>query len=471
MPTPGTVRYSLDASVRRLDGGRVLLGGSPLRLFRLTDAGTRCVDDLAGGGDIDVTGAAGRLVERLVEAGALHPRPEPRPDLVQEVTVVIPTRDRDVTTTIDALGPCGGIVVVDDGSRTPVSAGSAGVVVRRSVAGGPAVARNDGLAEVTTPWVAFMDSDVVPRAGWLAASLGHADDPRIAVVAPRVASAAGPGWLSRYEAGRSPLDLGDRPAPIVAGTRVSYVPAAALLCRTDVVRAVGGFDVALTTGEDVDLVWRLAAAGWRCRYEPSAVVDHEPRASVRAFAEQRRGYGRSAGPLALRHNGALAPVRMNAWSAATWAVAVLGSVPAGVALGAATAALAARGEVLPPRDAVALATRGHLGAGRTLGAAAARAWWPAAVALTVVSRRARLAMAVAAVGLPLADWFRERPPLDPARYVLLRIVDDLAYGLGVWEGSWGARTIAPLLPHLTLSPPWARRRRLAGTGTARGSGT
>ena len=44
-------------------------------------------------------------------------------------------------------------------------------------------------------------------------------------------------------------------------------------------REVDGFDPELRLGEDVDLVWRLDAAGWRCRYEPSVSVFHSSQSS------------------------------------------------------------------------------------------------------------------------------------------------------------------------------------------------
>src|SRR5690606_2057202 len=163
---------------------------------------------------------------------------------------------------------------------------------------------NAGLEHVTTPLVAFVDADVDTGGDrrWMAPLLAHFADPRVALVAPRVVTPGG-----GYEHRHSPLDLGTAPARIRAGTRVSYVPAAALVCRTDALRAVGGFASDLRVGEDVDLVWRLDAAGWRCRYEPSVLVHHDPRPTWRAWWRQRVTYGRSAAPLAARHPGALTP--------------------------------------------------------------------------------------------------------------------------------------------------------------------
>ena len=47
---------------------------------------------------------------------------------------------------------------------------------------------------------------------------------------------------------------------------------------------------------------------------------------------------------------------------------------------------------------------------------------------------------------PLLDWLDRRPPLDPGRYVIARLLDDIAYSLGVWQGCAELRTARPLLP-------------------------
>ena len=104
---------------------------------------------------------------------------------------------------------------------------------------------------------------------------------------------------------------------------------------------------------------------------------------------------------------------------------------------------------------------GHLFAGRMLASAITRAWWPIVVVLALVSRRARRVLAAAALVPPLLDWVRQRPPLDPLRYVALRILDDAAYGVGLWRGAIDRRTVEPLLPDLTSWPRPSRydRRR------------
>ena len=65
----------LDPGVRRIDGGAVLVGGSPLRILRLTGAGQRLIDRLEAGEPVPQSQGTQRLVRRLLDAGMAHPRP------------------------------------------------------------------------------------------------------------------------------------------------------------------------------------------------------------------------------------------------------------------------------------------------------------------------------------------------------------------------------------------------------------
>jgi N-acetylglucosaminyl-diphospho-decaprenol L-rhamnosyltransferase len=62
---------------------------------------------------------------------------------------------------------------------------------------------------------------------------------------------------------------------------VDWVACTHFLVRREAWDAVGGFDEQFFMFlEDVDLCWRLHDAGWRIRYEPSSVVQHEISASA-----------------------------------------------------------------------------------------------------------------------------------------------------------------------------------------------
>jgi mycofactocin system glycosyltransferase len=426
MPEPAARRrYLLDATVQR--HGQVVIGGSPLKLFRLTAAGADLVDRIADGEGV----VASSLVTSLLDAGAIHPIPEATPYSVNDVTIVTPTYGPP-----PMLAP--GALLVDDGSPEPV-AGAAARLERNS---GPGPARNAGLALVTTPLVAFVDNDVTLRDGWLEPLLAHFDDPAVALVAPRVRSAEGESVLARYERRRSPLDLGPEPGRVRAGSRIGYVPSAAIVCRVDAVQQVGGFAPALRFGEDVDLVWRLDEAGWRCRYEPASEVIHAPRPTWAAWVRQRVSYGSSAAPLARRHGRAVAPIRMSGWSVTTWWLGVLGRPVLGAAVGAGSAAaLVAKLPDVAPTAAFRLAALGNLHAGDQIANAIRRAWWPIVLLACWRSRSARRAL--------IAALLAARTPL--------RLADDLMYSVGVWRGVVAERTLAPLIPEITAWPGRSQR--------------
>lgn len=425
-------RLRLDATARRHD--RVLVGGSPLKLFRLTERGAQIVGLIERGEAVDESS----LVGSLLDSGAVHPVLSDTSDSSfsqADVTVVVPALGRTTH-----LPP--GAVLVDDGSDPPL----AGATIRLDVNAGPAAARNAGLGRVTTPLVAFVDTDVRVPEGWLAALLPHFDDDRVALVAPRVRSSADAGGsvLAAYEAEHSPLDLGGSPARVRPGSRVSYVPAAAIVCRTDAVRTLGGFDEGLRFGEDVDLVWRLDGAGWWVRYEPTVIVEHEVRATWSAWVRQRIDYGSSAAPLSRRHHGALAPVRMSRWSLAAWCAGVMLHPALGVIVAAgSSAALVRKLDDLPPSFAFGLAWRGTMHAGEQLGSAIRRVWWPVLAVAAIRSRRARRVLALAALA--------RRHPVG--------LVDDLAYSWGVWRGIFTERTAAPLVPDIGSWPGRTPTRR------------
>ena len=442
------IRYRRDPSWQQPGDGRVVIAGSPLRLFRVSAGGAHVLAASLSGEHPD-TEIVRQLLDRFVDAGALHPEPEVGPFTPDDVTVVMPVLGGTPT-------PPAGLrtVVVDDGSTPPIAAPEGATLLRLEVNRGPAAARNAGLDRVTTPLVAFVDADVELADGWLLPLLPHFADPRVAMVAPRVRGAEGPGVLAGYEHRHSPLDLGDEPARVSAGTRVSYVPAAVVVCRVDALRASGGFDPDLRVGEDVDLVWRLADAGHRCRYEPAAVVHHRPRSSVRAMLRQRVGYGRSAAPLAIRHPGALAPVRMSGWSLAVWALVALRRPWLALAVaGGTAAALQRKLRDVPSDAAVQLALRGHLAAGRQLAKGVTRMWWPLAIVIAAVVPRARLPLLAAYVGPVVADAMRARSP-QPLIDAPLQWADEAAYGVGVWWGVALERDAGALVPDLS---GWPRR--------------
>ncbi|MEV0598876.1 mycofactocin biosynthesis glycosyltransferase MftF [Streptomyces sp. NPDC050315] len=450
--TAPELRLLPDAATRFLSDGRLLLGGSPYRVLRLSHAGARLVAGWLAGRPVSASPRHRRLAARLLRAGFAHPQYATGPFTHRDVTAVVPVRDHTaaVRRLLPHLDELAATVVVDDGSQVPLPEAT----VRHAHPRGPAAARNTGWAAADTPLIAFLDADVEPDPDWLGPLLRHFADPDVLAVAPRVRSAPGRTVLQRYETARSSLDLGPAAAPVRPGSRVGYVPSAALIVRASALRALGGFDERMRFGEDVDLVWRLAATGGQVRYEPTATVRHTPRARWRDWAKQRFDYGTSAAPLALRHGRAVAPVRVSVWSALAWTALAAGRPLPALLIAGSTAALLPRKlrtTGVPAAEALRLAALGHWGAGRALADAATRTWWPVALPLLATGRTGRLLL-TAAYGRHVADWLRTRPPVSLPHWVAARAMDDFAYGAGVWRGALRARTLAPLLPDLADWP-------------------
>jgi mycofactocin system glycosyltransferase len=451
-----TLRLRRDPGVVGWRGGRVLMGGSPLRVLKLSERGARLAQSWWDGAPVAPGEASRNLARRLVAAAMAHPVYETGRMTIADVTVVVPVRDhaKGLALLRRSVGDVADLIVVDDGSRSPLP----GAAIRHDIARGPAAARNAGCRLVRTLLVAFLDADTLPEPDWLASVLPHFEDPEVVAVAPRVRSLPGPSTLARYETLRSPVDLGSAPGPVRPGSRISYVPAAALVVRTSALRETGGFAEDMRFGEDVDLIWRLVGQGHQVRYEPSSVVGHSPRATWPSWLRQRFDYGTSAGPLALRHGRAVAPARLSLWSVVMWMSLLAGRIDVAVAVTGVSAVLLSKklGQLgVPARDAAELAVRGNLASARILAEAVTRTWWPAALPLLARRRTGRIALGLIAARYAV-EWHQLRPPMGPLRWTATRVLDDLAYGAGVAWGSLRSGTAAALTPDLS-DVPWQKR--------------
>jgi mycofactocin glycosyltransferase len=454
----------MDPATVVLDGGAVLMGGSPMGLFRLSRRAQDLTAAWKAGTVVGSRRAEQLLARRLVSSGAFVPRPGPGSFTGEDVTVVIPVRDRPeqlrrLLARLDGLF----CIVVDDASAdaslSEEIAGKAGAsFIALPVNQGPSSARNIGLAAATTPLVAFIDSDCLPTEGWLSPLLGYFHDPLVSVVAPRIVPALASGSavpsaaFVRYQASRSSLDMGTAEGVVRPLSRIPYVPSATMVVR----REVAGerfFDPDLRGGEDVDLVWRLHGAGWDVRYVPRSTVAHQGPSAVGPWLCRRAFYGGTAGPLARRHPHSMAPLTTSAWSAAVWGLTLVRRpFLASATLAVSILILAHRLQGLVDQPAKVAATIAGGGTARSALPALhglTRAWAPAFV-LGLLVPRTRRAAALALVVPALEEWRTTRPDLDPFRYTLFSIADDVAYGTGVWAGSLTARTLRPLLPRVSL---------------------
>ncbi|GED99879.1 putative glycosyltransferase [Gordonia spumicola] len=459
---PVGFQVQIDLRCARNGNLRHLVGGSPMRVMKLSDA---ALGMTSADGRIAVADAGTRvLARRLLDAGIAHPRPMSGPGR-DDVTVVIPVRDNQsgVERLIAALHRCDvPVIVVDDGSSAPITAAEPVRVIRFDENRGPAAARNAGLAAAETDFVAFLDSDTVPTGDWLTMLLGHFADPAVAIVAPRIVGlqAGSTGAVADYANRFSSLDMGPREALVAPGSPMAYVPSAAMIVRRD---GFLGFDESLRVAEDVDLCWRTQRDGWHIRYDPIAEVAHDHRESLSGMLNRRRFYGTGAAELAVRHGSLAAPLVMTA-PIATGVIALSTRSRIGMLVAAVIAAFVFRRTVgllkhVPYAPRIAARNTGRafgFGLGQ-VAAAVLRHYWPLSLLGCLISRRFRVWLAWAAIVEALVMWVRsqlvdpEAPVMSPVHYVVFRRLDDLAYGAGLWQGVVGRRDVGALRPVLSLS--------------------
>lgn len=445
--------FACDTEWHRAKDGLGVLAGSPLTYFSVSAAGAKILDALESATGLPANHES--LTDRLLAAGAIHPNPN-HSTSEHEITVVIPAfvRDKNAMNALTALvAQLRGlsIVVVDDCSPMNIHIVGA-TVIRHDVNRGPAEARNTGLAAVTTPYVAFVDTDMTVGAQQLARLASYLQDERVGLVAPRITTQTGSTFIAEYESMHSPLDLGPNPALVRPVSRVSYVPSATLVARTSTIKNMNGFNTSMRVGEDVDLVWRAVESDTWCRYVPSVQCEHAPRDSYIGLLRQRYDYGRSAAQLDSQHPFCASPFRAH----------VLFTIPAiALLMGYLYMALLAlfpaiafvfyslRTTSIPMKTKILLVRKGLASSTTLLARSITRAWFPLFFLASFVSVRLG-AMFTFSVLVPPAWAILRRKPRFTFRYLGTRIIDNWAYGVGVWAGVLRSRKFRCLLPVITV---------------------
>lgn len=251
---------------------------------------------------------------------------------MKRVSVIIPHfNDLDrLRHCLDRLdGQTGGhaayrVIVVDNNSRCGIDevrrvvAGSGDVILETEQGAGPA--RSAGVAASDGEILAFIDSDCVPAADWIAKGVQRLDNAD--VVGGRVdVLPEKPGRLSATEAFESVFAF-DFERYIV---KKNFTGSGNMFVTRAVFDAVGGFRNELA--EDIDWSHRAVAAGYRLRYAPDVVVGHPARRNWAELASKwrrltREGYlygrsrGQSQAAWIMRSFVVLASPLMHAWNAA-----------------------------------------------------------------------------------------------------------------------------------------------------------
>lgn len=161
--------------------------------------------------------------------------------------------------------------------------------------GGPAAARNRGIAEGTGQLIVFVDDDIIAAPGLIQA---HVDAHRrlgddAVVVGPMLDPSdfdMAP-WV-RWEQAMLRKQYRALEAGEYEATARQFYTGNASVRRDHIVEA-GGFDPAFRRAEDVELAYRLDDSGLRFAYEPAAVGHHYADRSYDAWRNAAYLYGRN----------------------------------------------------------------------------------------------------------------------------------------------------------------------------------
>jgi glycosyltransferase involved in cell wall biosynthesis len=188
------------------------------------------------------------------------------------------------------------ILVVDSASTGDVPAQLVRMVTKidnarllRVEQGGVSNARNAGASAANGAYVAYIDDDAIPAPDWIeriVAAIGESDPPPALIggrILPHWEAPLPAWWPQQLRGALSIIEYEGR-----GEYRSSALPrglepyGANMVVRVATLRAVGGFGrqsgrigTALLSDEEVQLAWRLQAAGHSARYDSRVVVRHQ----------------------------------------------------------------------------------------------------------------------------------------------------------------------------------------------------
>lgn len=220
-------------------------------------------------------------------------------------SVIIPTHNRLalLQQTLDCLAQQSypvekyEVIVVDNGSMDGTAvylqahAQQGQIYCIRQPALGPANARNVGARAAQGDILVFTDDDCLPDPQWLVALADvYSSDPNIAAVGGRVQDVNSGEWLQDYYQIQNERQLHS------ASPR-RYLDTANASFRHAAFKQVGGFQERFhfPAAEDVEMGYRLTAAGYALHFAPKALVWHQGRTSLLGILAQswRRGLGQA----------------------------------------------------------------------------------------------------------------------------------------------------------------------------------
>ena len=224
------------------------------------------------------------------------------------VSVIVPFAgsDAELRACVDRLGQmtlrAGDEVLVADNRPGSADRGAAhGVrIVAADGVRAAGFARNRGAEVAHGEWLVLIDADTRPSGDLLDRYFQPLPAEATGVLAGAIADVPGStSAAARYAARRS--QMSQRTTLDRRGT--PYAQTANMAVLAEAFAAVGGFDEEARSGEDADLCFRLARAGWTLEERAAAFVEHPTRRTLGGLVTQVAHHGSGAAWLHRRYPG------------------------------------------------------------------------------------------------------------------------------------------------------------------------
>lgn len=219
------------------------------------------------------------------------------------------------------------VILVDDGSTdstAEIASDFPQVLYHYQENCGLSVARNVGAELAVGDIVAYTDSDCEVDPDWLRYLVQAMEDQKVEAIGGPNITPQGSSWTA-YCVAASP---GNPSHVMLNDCRAEHVPGCNMAFRRATLLGIGGFDPQFRqAGDDVDICWRFLDADLPIGYAPGALVWHHRRPSVKAYARQQKGYGRSEAMVHFKH-----PQRCGAFGRSSWRGIIYGDGAVGLPL-------------------------------------------------------------------------------------------------------------------------------------------
>ncbi|MFH1332562.1 MAG: glycosyltransferase [archaeon] len=213
-------------------------------------------------------------------------------------------------------------IVIDDGSKDnsyEIAKKYADKVLRNETNKGPAVTRNRGIKNAKAEIIAFTDSDCEAKEDWLekinqlfadkeiSVMMGKVTLPKSTLIADSISALGFPagghvGFEKMWKVNKEGF--------------TDHLSSCNMALRKEVFEKQGMIDESfpLAGAEDSELSYRLTKNGVKIKYNPDAIVTHEPRTSLKSFIRWQITRGRSNYHFKKKIGNVKQFVKLRAWS-------------------------------------------------------------------------------------------------------------------------------------------------------------